>query len=169
MKSCWIVTRDHKAVLEYREVPVPQPKPGEVIIEVHASALNRGELVVGGAVLAWPDRIAYAELRRLQLAAEGSNTLAVLFRSQRCITEATPAALRLRLDTQGGTLAARILKRRGGVLGRTINLTPSPVVDRSVCFTQPNSNPNGKNNHAVDRPAFPAPAARSLRAGLSIN
>ena len=31
MKSCWIVTRDHKAVIEYREVPVPQPKPGEVI------------------------------------------------------------------------------------------------------------------------------------------
>ena len=52
-----------------------------------------------GAVLAWPDKIAYAELRRLQLAAEGSNTLAVLFRSQRCITEATPAALRLRLDS----------------------------------------------------------------------
>jgi hypothetical protein len=57
MKSCWIVTRDHKAVLEYREVPVPQPKPGEVIIEVHASALNRGELVVGGAVHGGPEKI----------------------------------------------------------------------------------------------------------------
>jgi hypothetical protein len=122
-----------------------------------------------GAVLAWPDKIAYAELRRLQLAAEGSNTLAVLFRSQRCITEATPAALRLRLDTQGGTLAARILKRRGGVLGRTITLTPPPVVDRTVYFTQPNSNPNGKNPHVVDRLAFSAPAARSVRAGLSLN
>ena len=57
MKSCWIVTRDHKAVIEYREVPVPQPKPGEVIIEVHASALNRGELVVGGAVHGGPEKI----------------------------------------------------------------------------------------------------------------
>jgi len=57
MKSCWIITRDHKAVLEYREVPVPQPKPGEVIIEVHASALNRGELVVGGAVHGGPEKI----------------------------------------------------------------------------------------------------------------
>lgn len=122
-----------------------------------------------GAVLAWPDRIAYAELRRLQLAAEGGNTLAVLFRPQRCITESTPAALRLRLDTQGGALAARILKRRGGVLGRSIVLTPPPVVDRRVLFTDSHSNPNGKNPHVVDRPAFPAPAARSVRAGLSIN
>lgn len=57
MKSCWIITRDHKAVLEYRDVPVPQPKPGEVVIEVHASALNRGELVVGGAVHGGPEKI----------------------------------------------------------------------------------------------------------------
>lgn len=118
-----------------------------------------------GAVLAWPDKIAYAELRRLQLAAEGSTTMAVLFRPLRCITEATPAALRLRLDTQGGALTARILKRRGGVLGRTITLTPSPVVDRRIF----NPNPNGMNNHVVDRIAFPAPAARSVRAGISIN
>ena len=57
MRSCWIITRDHKAVLEYRDVPVPQPKPGEVVIEVHASALNRGELVVGGAVHGGPEKI----------------------------------------------------------------------------------------------------------------
>ena len=49
-----------------------------------------------GAVLAWPEKIAYAELRRLQLAAEGGTTMAVLFRPLRCITEATPSALRRR-------------------------------------------------------------------------
>ena len=122
-----------------------------------------------GAVLAWPDKIAYAELRRLQLAAEGGMTMAVLFRPQRCITEATPAALRLRLDTQGGALAARILKRRGGVLGRTITLTSPPVVDRSVFFTNTNPNPNGMNNHVMDRPAFAASAARSVCAGVGVN
>ena len=63
----------------------------------------------------------------------------------------------------------------GGVLGRSITLTPPPVVERSACFTNThtainsnsdsNFNLNGKNHHAVDRPAFPAPAARSLRAG----
>lgn len=57
MKSCWIVTRDHKPVLEYRDVPVPQPKANEVIIEVRSSALNRGELVVGGAVHGGPEKI----------------------------------------------------------------------------------------------------------------
>jgi hypothetical protein len=116
-----------------------------------------------GAVLAWPDKISYAELRRLQLAAEGSATLAVLFRPLRCITEATPAALRLRLDTQAGGLAARILKRRGGVLGRTIALAPPPVLQRNI----PDN--DGLNRHVVDRIAFPAPAARSVCAGLGVN
>ena len=50
MKSCWIVTKNHQNVLEFRDVPVPQPKAGEIVIKVHASALNRGELFVGGVV-----------------------------------------------------------------------------------------------------------------------
>jgi NADPH:quinone reductase-like Zn-dependent oxidoreductase len=57
MKSYWIVTRDHKATLERREVPQPQPKAGEVVIKVHASALNRGELIVGGVVHGGPEKI----------------------------------------------------------------------------------------------------------------
>jgi len=57
MKSYWIVTRDHKATLERREVPQPQPKAGEVVVKVHASALNRGELIVGGVVHGGPEKI----------------------------------------------------------------------------------------------------------------
>jgi NADPH2:quinone reductase len=57
MKSCWIVTKDHKAVLEWRDVPVPQPKAGEIIIRVRATAMNRGELVVGGVVHGGPEKI----------------------------------------------------------------------------------------------------------------
>jgi hypothetical protein len=57
MKSCWIVTKDHKAVLEWRDVPVPQPGAGEVVLKVHASALNRGELVVGGVVHGGPEKL----------------------------------------------------------------------------------------------------------------
>lgn len=117
-----------------------------------------------GAVLAWPQKIAYAELRRLALAAEGGRTLAVLFRPQRAITEATPAALRLRLDTRAGGLAARILKRRGGVLGRAIALTPPPVVARAPFPATATGLP-----HAVDRPLSAAPAARSVSAGLGVN
>ena len=50
MKSYWIVTRGQHSVLEPREVPVPQLQRDEVLIRVHATALNRGELIVGSAV-----------------------------------------------------------------------------------------------------------------------
>ena len=57
MKTCWIVTQDHKAVFEWREMPVPQPKAGEIVIRVHATALNYGELVVGGAIHGGPEKL----------------------------------------------------------------------------------------------------------------
>jgi NADPH:quinone reductase len=61
MKSCWIVTKDHKAVLEWRDAPVPQPKAGEIVIRVHATAMNRGELVVGGVVHGGPEKLGGTE------------------------------------------------------------------------------------------------------------
>lgn len=57
MKSCWIITKDHKTHLEYRDVPQPQPKAGEVVIKVHASALNRGEIFAGGVVHGGPEKL----------------------------------------------------------------------------------------------------------------
>ncbi len=57
MKSYWIVTRDNQATLEQRDIPVPQPKANELLIKVHASALNRGELIVGGAVHGGPEKV----------------------------------------------------------------------------------------------------------------
>jgi len=57
MKSYWIVTKGHEAVLELRDVPEPQPKAGEVLIRVRASGLNRGELIVGGAVHGGPEKL----------------------------------------------------------------------------------------------------------------
>ena len=57
MKSYWIVTKGDKAVLEAREAPVPQPKAGEILMKVQASALNRGELVVGGVMHGGPEKL----------------------------------------------------------------------------------------------------------------
>ena len=57
MKSYWLVTKDHQATLEKREIPAPQPKAGELLIKVHASALNRGELIVGGVVHGGPEKV----------------------------------------------------------------------------------------------------------------
>jgi len=61
MKSCWIVVKDHKAALEWRDLPVPQPKANEIVVRVRATALNRGELVVGGAVHGGPEKIGGTE------------------------------------------------------------------------------------------------------------
>jgi len=110
-----------------------------------------------GAVLAWPGKITWPGLRRLQLATEGSQALAVLFRPPRTASEASPAALRLALDTCEGDLAVRILKRRGAVLGRPIRLHPAPVVNR----LRPGF------HHAVDFASFPALPARIVPAGIS--
>lgn len=57
MKSCWIVTKDHKNILEYRDVPEPQPEAGEIVIRVHATAMNRGEIFVGGVVHGGPEKL----------------------------------------------------------------------------------------------------------------
>jgi len=111
-----------------------------------------------GAVLAWPDKIAYPELRRLQLAAAGNPGLAVLFRAPNCASGSTPAALRLSLQTCAGDLAVRVLKRRGALLGSPLLLKPPPVVHR---------NKSGLKPHVVDRAPFPLPAARSIPAGIS--
>ena len=61
MKSCWIVVKDHKAALEWRDIPTPQPKANEIVVRVRATALNRGELVVGGAVHGGPEKIGGTE------------------------------------------------------------------------------------------------------------
>jgi len=110
-----------------------------------------------GAVLAWPEKITWPELRRLRLATEGSPALAVLFRPLRAAGEASPAALRLALDTCEGDLAVRVLKRRGAVLGQPIRLHPAPVVNRN----------RPRFHHAVDFASFPALPARIVPAGIS--
>jgi hypothetical protein len=112
---------------------------------------------VCGAVLAWPDRISYAELRRLQLAAEGNAGLAVIFRAPRYERDTTPVALRLSLQTHAGDLAVRILKRRGSVLANPILLRPSQIVRRN----------KPKPHHVVDRPQFSMPAARIAAANTN--
>lgn len=61
MKSCWIITKDHQNHLEFRDVPVPQPKAGEIVIRVQATALNRGELFVGGVVHGGPEKLGGGE------------------------------------------------------------------------------------------------------------
>ena len=50
MKSCWIKTEGGTTAFEFRDVPIPQPKANEIVVRVHATAMNRGELIVGGVL-----------------------------------------------------------------------------------------------------------------------
>jgi len=111
-----------------------------------------------GAVLAWPDKTTYPELRRLQLAAEGNPGLAVLFRAPHNASSTTPATLRLGLQSCAGELAVRLLKRRGALLAHPILLRPPAIVNR---------NKTGFKSHVVDRPPFYVPAARIVPASVS--
>ena len=85
-----------------------------------------------GAVLAWPAAVKYSELRRIQLAAEASRALAVLFRTQQAAGVSSPAALRIALGTADGRLAVHILKRRGAPLDRPVLLLAAPPAPRRL-------------------------------------
>jgi hypothetical protein len=66
------------------------------------------------ALLAWPQRPGYPELRRLAVAAEGGPAFVLLFRPQAAAGASSPARLRLALEPAAeGSLAVHILKRRG--------------------------------------------------------
>lgn len=67
-----------------------------------------------GAVLSWSERADYTQLRRWQLAAENGGALGFLFRPAEAANQASPAALRLYVRTDGETTSVEILKCRGG-------------------------------------------------------
>jgi len=73
-----------------------------------------------GAVMAWLNHVHERAVKRLQLAAETSGALMLLFRSARSIP-ASPAALRLHVSRSDSRTVVRILKRRGGGI-------PPPIV-----------------------------------------
>lgn len=75
-----------------------------------------------GAVVTWPREIDDRALRRLQLAAEAGQAWGLLYRSPQTATTASPAALRISLQSAAEGLSVRILKRRGGSATAPITL-----------------------------------------------
>ena len=70
-----------------------------------------------GALLFWPGSLNDQRLRRLQLAAQDSDTLAFLFAGTACAAQASPSPLRLRLAAEKGLPARRCVqapRRRHG-------------------------------------------------------
>lgn len=67
-----------------------------------------------GAVLFWLPKADYAQLRRLQLAAETGGALGFVFRPAAAAHGASPAGLRLVVDSNGADTEIEVLKCRGG-------------------------------------------------------
>jgi len=87
------------------------------------------------ALLFWAHPIQTAVLKRLHLAAQSSQTLFFLFRPQVVQSDASPAALRLRLAPEPtGTLTLSIIKRRGPACGHIIRLA-MPLTESLSTFT----------------------------------
>ncbi len=85
-------------------------------------ALASGAL---GSLLLWAPCVDAAQVRRLQVAAAGSNTVAFLFRPARAQSESSAAGLRLLLSAAArGSLAVNLLKRRGPPCTRTLIIEP---------------------------------------------
>jgi len=47
MKSYWMVSNDTGSHLELRDVDMPTPGDGQVLVKMHAASLNRGEFIHG--------------------------------------------------------------------------------------------------------------------------
>ncbi len=100
-----------------------------------------------GAIVAWLPEVQAAPLRRLQLAAEASQSLLFVFRPAACASQPSPAPLRLVLEGEGEPLVVPLLKRRGSA-----QPLPLPIAVQRPLYLR----------HALARPASALAAARSL-------
>ena len=52
MKAYYLQSAGEHMNLELREAPMPQPGPNQLLLKIHASSLNRGELIAGHGLIA---------------------------------------------------------------------------------------------------------------------
>ena len=114
-----------------------RPQTVEAQLWAGEQALRSGSC---GAVMLWLNRVQERALRRLQLAAERSGALAMLFRAARAPSFSS-AALRLHVSKADGRAIVRVLKRRGGSIPAPVALdlhgtaAARPVISRCPAVT----------------------------------
>ena len=117
-----------------------------------------------GALLCWLPQARPEHLRRLQLAANGSEGLSFVFRPTAARHESSPAPLRLLCQPEAaGAIAVEVFKRRGPAMAAPLLLPARlpPVIARAI-GSQPHTPVPVDLSHALDRP-LPAAAAAGSR------
>jgi cell division inhibitor SulA/protein ImuA len=74
------------------------------------------------AVICWPSKLTQTEMRRLQLAAEGGDTLGICFRNETALRQHSMATLRMRCYELPNGMEIDFLKCRGGPLHQNISI-----------------------------------------------
>ena len=118
------------------------------------------------AVLCWLAGADMPSLRRLQLAAESSPVMAVLFRPSSEARQASPAALKLQLASRLDGLALRILQRRGAPLAAPIVLPQLQCTARALPHLASHLASNPASSELAHDDLAGTPSARPAAAGL---
>jgi hypothetical protein len=97
--------------IDLSRVLIVRPKKASESLWAAEQALASGNCA---AVLLWSDTLDDSASRRLQLAAEKGQSWAIAFRSLRALSEASAAALRIKVTAGTNGTDLGILKNRGG-------------------------------------------------------
>ncbi len=149
-----------RAGLSPRRVLIVQPETTADTLWTLEQTVRAGS---EDTVLGWCAQTPMAALRRLQLAAESTQTRLFLIRPVHCQQQPSPAPLRLYLDAADDGLYLRILKSRGGRPTAFV----LPFVDPATAAAHPavdtDTLPSVAHPHVVVSPAPAAAAAARPR------
>ncbi|MFT7529240.1 MAG: hypothetical protein ACI9FD_000237 [Gammaproteobacteria bacterium] len=110
--------------LDLNKILLIRPKSHTDVLWTIEEALKSGTC---SSVLFWLNQSGNKVLRRLQLAAERSNALAICFRPEYLASQRTSAALRIKVSPRATGLVTDILKCRGGRPHQGLNLNFSDI------------------------------------------
>lgn len=164
--QCWVAPPFHpyapalaQCGIDPNRLLILQPNSGADTLWALEQVLRAGSEDV---VLGWCAQTPMATLRRLQLAAESTQTRLFLFRPAALLSQPSPATLRLHLTPQSEGLHLRILKSRGG-RPHSFLLPLSMPTRAPIRPRMHNPSTTDTIAHAMAQPV-PAPSA-STRAG----